>query len=334
MAKSSGSILTIILTIALIVIFGRSAAIGMGEPSQKYLWLILPQAKQALVQAESGSVMIPGSAVPLPVEVSDVQQLGAATITLGYDPQILKPTLCQRNPVFEVGLCNLELDRDGDGVADAVRFNVVSLEGVDVSAGNSLLLAEISWEGVNMPGSGNESVLEVQVETFTDVNALPLDVTSENGVITLIPALTPSPTPTPIPLPSPTATPTPVSAADQTIHLPLLTYGSGGKPPVFQWSSWCLAGSAPGLWRQVISSDQAISNWRMRINGQIQENLVKETPLSALAEAPEGTTVYIEALWQEQWLLACKSFVICTQAGVTASSADSFPFASLLLKEK
>jgi len=330
LTKSPEIILATLLTIVFIAILVPSAAIAEGGPPPKLLWFLAPQIESALVQASDGNVMYPGSAVSLPVTVSNVQQLGATTITLGYDPNVLHPTTCQRNPVFEVGLCNLELDRDGNGEPDAVRFNVVSLEGVDVPADNPLFLVEISWEGVGMPGSGNESVLEVQVETFTDIDALPLDVTAENGLITIIPAVTPSPTPTP----TSTATPTPPISSGKTLHLPLLTFAVGGPPPVFQCYGWCLLGSAPGLRRQLVTSDQAISDWRLRVNGQIQNDLLKETPFSALAEAPEGATVYVEALWQGEWRLACKSLVLCRQNAISSCNSYSAPFASLHAKEK
>lgn len=317
---SPGIVLGALFIIAILVLFVPSSASGHG-PGHIVSGLMAPDVGPALVRASDGVVTIPGNATSLPVEVSGVQQLGAATITLDYDPDVLHPTSCQRNPLFEVGLCNLDLDRDSNGVADAVRFNVVSLDGVDVPASTPLMLVEISWQGVSMPGSGNESVIEVQVETFTDVDALPLDFTAQNGVITLIPVLTPTPTPTP------------PASAGQTIHLPLMTFATGGPPPAFQCGGWCMVGSAPDLRRQSVTSDKAVGDWRMRIDGQIQESLVKETTFSALAEAPTGATIYIEAMWQGQWLLACKSMVICTQAEVISNNEHVFSFASLLMKE-
>ncbi len=146
----------------------------------------------ALVEAANGVVLVPGSPVSLPVQVRDVSKLGAATVLVAYDPAILKAAACQRNAAFDVGLCNTAHDRNADGIADAVLFNIVSIQGV--SAGETpVMLVNIAWEaaaGVQPPASAS---LDVQVQTFTDTSGSPMAVTAQDGQIIIKAGPTPVP---------------------------------------------------------------------------------------------------------------------------------------------
>ncbi len=147
----------------------------------------------ALVQAANGTLLVPGPAVALPIQVTNVQKLGAATVLVTYDPASVKAAACQRNTAFDVGLCNTAYDRNADGTADAVLFNVVSLQGV--SAGETpVALVNITWQaasGVQPPAYAD---LGVQVQTFADVDANPLAVTAQGGRITIEIGSPPAPT--------------------------------------------------------------------------------------------------------------------------------------------
>ncbi len=146
----------------------------------------------AVLEAASGIVLVPGPPVALPVQARTVSKLGAATVLVTYDPAILKAATCQRNAAFDVGLCNTAYDRNGDGIADAVLFNIVSIQGV--SAGDTpITLVNISWEtaaGVEPPAGAD---LRVQVQTFTDTNGGPMAVTAQDGHITIKAGPTPLP---------------------------------------------------------------------------------------------------------------------------------------------
>ena len=99
----------------------------------------------AIVQAGSGVVQSPGKPVVLPVTVANVQKLGATTVLVSYDPASVTVASCQRNTAFDVGLCNAAYDRNADGTADAVLFNLVSLQGV--SAGETpVVLVNVAWQ--------------------------------------------------------------------------------------------------------------------------------------------------------------------------------------------
>lgn len=141
--------------------------------------------------ADAAGVRMVGGALPanqltpLTVEARDVTNLGAITAQVGYDPAQVRAVACRRNPVFAFGLCNLGVDRDTDGTADAVLFNLVSLTGQDAGAA-ALPLMDIVWEPVGSPISGTLSTLTIEVLTFSDTSGLPLGVTVENGQIRFV----------------------------------------------------------------------------------------------------------------------------------------------------
>ena len=115
-----------------------------------------------------------------------MQGLGAATVVVGYDPAVLEVAGCRPNPEFDLGLCNPQFDRDEDGEPDAVRFNVVSLEGLSAADDAPLNLADITWAVVGRPEVGTVSTLEVEVLTFDAWDATPIDVSAENGQVTVV----------------------------------------------------------------------------------------------------------------------------------------------------
>lgn len=80
------------------------------------------EAAEAVVAAADGTLTsgAPGLGAAFPITVAGVENLGAASVLVGYDPARLKPVAWQRGPAFDVGARNLAYDRDGDGTADAV----------------------------------------------------------------------------------------------------------------------------------------------------------------------------------------------------------------------
>ncbi len=212
--------------VRLIVLF--LAILSAGPPRH------MAAAATPVVRAAGGSLPSgsPGPELALPVEVIGVQGLGAASILVGYDPTRIRPIACQRGPAFDVGVCNLDYDRDSDGTPDAVLFAVLSLYGV--SAEGAAPLALITWQAVAAVEAARSTILAVAVRTFTDADGRPLPYTTEDGQITLLPPL-PTPTATSTPTPSatptapatstPTTTPTPTSTAtprESRVYLPIV----------------------------------------------------------------------------------------------------------------
>lgn len=190
---------------------------GAAHAGRQSRSVLAAPADPATVVAVSGVIGPARVPITLPVQVASVQRLGAATVQIGYDPALLRVTGCQRNPVFDVGLCNIALDRDSDGVPDAVLFNVISLNGVSAAA-SPVALVQITWAAVGTASAEVATTLGVTITTFTDPDAVPLPVTAVDGLMTLaaVPDATATPTATTPPTSSPTATPTVTPASTPT----------------------------------------------------------------------------------------------------------------------
>jgi hypothetical protein len=184
---------------------------------------ITAAAVTPLVAAAGGSLTsgAPGPSAVFPVTVSSVQMLGAATVVLGYDPARVRPVACQRGTAFDVGVCNRNYDRDGDGTADAVFFSVLSLNGVSTT--DPVPLYNITWQAVAATQEETTTALTVEVRTFSDADGFPLPYATQDGQITLLlpPTMTPTATATATPTPTATVTPT-ATAPERRTYLPLV----------------------------------------------------------------------------------------------------------------
>lgn len=138
----------------------------------------LAGSTKAVVRAVSGAFSNQAALLTLPVQVEQVTGLGAATIWVIYDPTHLAVQACQSY----MGLCNPQADQNQDGVADAVLFNLVALEGVNAT--QPVDLAQITWQQLGPPGA-TPARLDLIIETFTDGAAAPIAVESVPGEVQL-----------------------------------------------------------------------------------------------------------------------------------------------------
>lgn len=184
----------------------------------------------AIVSNASGELPLGGATRVFPVNVSNVQNLGATTVMVAYDPTQIIPVAYQRNPAFPIGFHNLHFDQNGDGVADTVRFNVISTDGISATAGVQLPMASITWQTTGTATLAASTILSVTVPAFADARGIAMPVAAQSGVITFVaaPSATPTVTPTPTATAAPTATPTatvtpqPTVADRSSIYLPAI----------------------------------------------------------------------------------------------------------------
>jgi hypothetical protein len=87
---------------------------------------------------------------------------------------------------FDVGVCNIKHDRDNDGVADAVKFAVISLQGVTVGT-TAVPMVNISWQAISAVANPTTTALTIQVLTFADSDGKALPVTTQDGEVTVNP---------------------------------------------------------------------------------------------------------------------------------------------------
>ena len=99
--------------------------------------------------------------------------LGAATIEIQYDPDILTITGCTEDPgsAFDLAVCNANM------AADKVGVTAISAKGV---SGN-VVLAQISFQATGV--EGDTSPLILAADPFADPSAHGIEVTLQNGQI-------------------------------------------------------------------------------------------------------------------------------------------------------
>ncbi len=170
----------------------------------------------AIVSNASGELPLGGTTRVFPVNVSNVQNLGAATVMVAYDPALVVPVNCQRNPVFPSGLCNWQDEPSERCPASTVCFNVLASfdEAVSVAADAQLPMVSITWQATGMASLSSSTTLSVTVDTFADAQSIAMPVSAQNGVITFVAA--PTATPTATPTSTATATPTPTATTAPT----------------------------------------------------------------------------------------------------------------------
>jgi hypothetical protein len=181
MKRSSRLVLALLLLAVVMISVTMAGAQEPTSPIANTGDFAVQTSSGAVVRAGSGMVVPPGGTVMLPVEAMGVQDLGAATVMVGYDPTRLQAVECQRNPEFDLGMYNLQFDQDDNGVPDAVRFNVISMNGLSATEEVPLNLADITWAVVGEACLKITSTLEVEVLTFTDPVAIPINVSAEDG---------------------------------------------------------------------------------------------------------------------------------------------------------
>ncbi|MGB0384243.1 MAG: cohesin domain-containing protein [Ardenticatenaceae bacterium] len=123
----------------------------------------------------SGEVLV-GQSITLPLTAAVISgTLGAATIDVQYDPDVVDATACQPDPDNRLDFTNC----NSDFSPDTLRFSALSPAGI---SGN-LLLAEIGFQAVGQ--IGESSVLTVTAVTLIKPSGQPLPVTTQNGELTI-----------------------------------------------------------------------------------------------------------------------------------------------------
>ena len=75
------------------------------SPGAKASVVALPGSPSsgAVVSSASGELPLGGATSIIPVNVSNVHDLGAATVMVAYDPTLVVPVQCRRNQAFSSG---------------------------------------------------------------------------------------------------------------------------------------------------------------------------------------------------------------------------------------
>jgi len=123
--------------------------------------------------------VVAGGTIEVPIGILDIPVdfvIGAATIDVRYDPDVMKPIKCEINPdgVQKQGACNM------DAVPGLVLFNAVAPGGIN----QDTRLALILFEAV---GSTSLSVdLEPSARSVVDNNGNSLPYRTQNGLLKIV----------------------------------------------------------------------------------------------------------------------------------------------------
>ena len=128
--------------------------------------------------ANSGQYDLPASGeVETAIRIEGATNLGAISIVLHYQPQVVQPLACNQSSAFGSGICNLQA---GPG---EIRLNAVSLGGVN----GDLTLATVRWQAASSATPGDTSDIQLSPTTFADPSGHPLPVQTAGGDIDIVP---------------------------------------------------------------------------------------------------------------------------------------------------
>jgi hypothetical protein len=122
-------------------------------------------------------VLEQGAALTAPVWVIDAANLGAATLTLRYDPALLLPLTCtmfSQTPGIDGGACTLH--------AGYLQANVIAGSGFSGAAP----LFEVTFTPVSGAGAGLSTSLLLDAANFDDANAAPLPWRARGGTVAVV----------------------------------------------------------------------------------------------------------------------------------------------------
>lgn len=178
----------------------------------------------------NGATTVPSAQFDIALSFRTNQtKLGAASLTLHYDPTVVQAVSCDHDPSnrsIGYGECNIAFEDDRNGT-DSVRINLANTTGVS----GEYQLAMLTFQTVGTAGS--ESPLTIEMRTAADETGAPLDATVTNATVRIQSsgAGTPVPTPT-VKVPMPTATvvgvtPVPTLTATSTPSRSTLFFANG-----------------------------------------------------------------------------------------------------------
>jgi hypothetical protein len=123
---------------------------------------------KTLPPGESGTVSLEALGMPSP-------GLGAFTIDVSYDPNIVHPVACDADPddEFDIEICNMAY---GPGVVRCTGISITGIEG-------DVVLCDITFQADG--ASGTQSALTLSVDELADALGQPVPVTTEDGTITV-----------------------------------------------------------------------------------------------------------------------------------------------------
>lgn len=134
------------------------------------------------VDAQSGEELT----IPILSSISD-STIGAATVEVLYDPNLLEPLGCQSDPngQFSQSSCNIHYEADGKDT-DSVRISLIAAAGVT----GEVPLANVNFRVI---GKSGESATLQGIPSVWTVNGTPMTIDTQSGEVRIIDVIGQSP---------------------------------------------------------------------------------------------------------------------------------------------
>jgi hypothetical protein len=134
----------------------------------------VPNTAKAVTLSIGSGNLAPGERLTVPLTASlGEAKMSAATITIRYDPAVLKATACDEDPgdAFDLAVCN------ASKAPGEVGVTAISTGGVP----GEITLAEATFEATG--AEGDSSPLTLTAAAYAGPGGQALDVTSQNGQV-------------------------------------------------------------------------------------------------------------------------------------------------------
>ena len=137
--------------------------------------LIAIQTCVATTVSIDDSTITPGDTVTVPIRISDIENYGAGTITIKYDPAVVHVTDVVKSSDSKI------VDDNIDNTAGLTGISAWNINGVN----GSIIFANVVLKAVG--SSGDSSPLAITVDTLQDISyeELKSDLDLSNGTFTI-----------------------------------------------------------------------------------------------------------------------------------------------------
>ena len=135
--------------------------------------LIAIQTCVATTVSIDDSTIAPGDTVTVPIRISDIENYGAGTIVIKYDPAVVHVTDVVKSSDSKIADTNI------DNTAGLTRIGAWNLNGVN----GSIIFANVVLKAVG--SSGDSSPLTITVDTLQDISYEELKRDLSNGTFTI-----------------------------------------------------------------------------------------------------------------------------------------------------
>jgi hypothetical protein len=138
-----------------------------------------PSAAQILIQVPATELQKDGAPYTMPVSIQNVSQLGAVTLTITYDPKVLKATAVSQGTFMSQGGVTPAFVPKIDDVAGRIDV-AISRGGTSPGANGTNLLIGVAFQGI---GAGTSKITVTGTALTPNSQQIPLQMPAPGTVV-------------------------------------------------------------------------------------------------------------------------------------------------------